>query len=89
MTLEHDLLRCADAYCNARGIARSTLSTLLVNDSRTLDRVAAGGSLTVRNWQRCMLWFAMNWPAGTPWPAGIAPPQPSPRAQRAAAGASS
>ncbi|RVT99075.1 hypothetical protein EOD42_02920 [Rhodovarius crocodyli] len=76
MTLEADLIRCADAYCAAKGIARATLSTLLMNDGRSLERVAIGGSLTVRIWQRSMSWLSANWPDGEPWPDGVARPDP-------------
>lgn len=77
MTLEQALIVCSDAYCQAKGIARSTLSTQMLNESRTLDRVASGGSLTVRNWQRCMAWLSAAWPKGVLWPEGVERPEPA------------
>ena len=82
MALETDLLRCVDAYCAARGIARATLSTTLVNDGKTLDRLVSGGSLTVRKWQHCMDWLSENWPPGARWPADVPRPKQA-RAQAA------
>jgi hypothetical protein len=79
MSQTEALLRCADAYCEARSIARPTLSGIVFRDSRTLDRVAAGGSLTVRNLERCMQWLSNNWPQGHDWPQGIPRPTRTPR----------
>jgi hypothetical protein len=76
MTMEKDLIRCADAYGQAMKISRPTLSTMLVNESRMLDRVAHGGSLTVRNWQWCMRWLSHAWPPSLLWPQGIVRPEP-------------
>lgn len=71
MDLGRSLLLCADVYCQARNITRPTLSGRVFKDSRTLDRVANGGSLTVRSYQRCMTWLADNWPDGADWPADV------------------
>lgn len=74
MILTDALLLCADTYCGARKIRRPTLSGLVFKDSRTLDRVAAGGSLTVRNFEWCMTWMSKNWPADLAWPQGVERP---------------
>jgi len=78
MALTDDLLRCAESYCEARKIALPTLSTQILNDGRTFDRIAAGGSLTVRNFERCMVWLSAHWPDDTAWPEGIERPDPIP-----------
>ena len=74
MALTDDLMRCAEAYCEARKIALPTLSTQILNDGRTFDRIVAGGSLTVRNFERCMVWLSARWPDDTAWPEGIERP---------------
>lgn len=74
MSMTDDLLTCARAYCEARQIALPTLSGLVLRDSRTFDRVAAGGSMTVRNMERSMQWLSDHWPAAHPWPVHIVRP---------------
>lgn len=76
MDLHQTLLRCVDAYCEARGLARATVSGLILKDSRAFDRVAAGGNVTIRNFDRAMRWLSANWPENTPWPEGIKRPEP-------------
>ncbi|MEJ0017498.1 MAG: hypothetical protein WDN25_13225 [Acetobacteraceae bacterium] len=76
MTPTDALLTCASAYCARRKIVRPTLSGLILKDSRALDRVAEGGSMTMRNYQRCLQWFSDHWPADLPWPAGVERPVP-------------
>ncbi len=69
--LGQQLLIAADGYCEATGYARATLSTMLFSDNKTLDRVANGGSLTVRNFEHAMRWLVTHWPAGRKWPQGV------------------
>lgn len=71
MELESTLLRCVDAYCEAKRLARPTVSAQILRDSRAFDRVASGGSLTVRNFQRAMKWLSANWPEDAAWPEGV------------------
>jgi len=80
MDLAQTLLRCVDRYCEARKLARATVSTLALNDGRTFDRVASGGSITIRNYEKSMRWLSANWPADVAWPAGV----PRPETQEAA-----
>jgi hypothetical protein len=78
MALIDDLLVVSKAYCDARKIVLPTLSAMMLRDSRTLDRLAAGASsITVRNFERCMDWLASNWPADTAWPEAVPRPFPS------------
>lgn len=74
MDLAQALLRCSDAYCAAKGLARPTVSALILKDSRAFDRVANGGSITIRNFERVMQWFSAQWPDDLPWPDDIARP---------------
>lgn len=77
MALTDDLLSVLRTYCEARKIALPTLSTRILNDGRALSKVAAGtGTLTMRNYDRCMVWLSTNWPDGVAWPAGVARPTP-------------
>ena len=77
MSMTDDLLTCARAYCEARQIALPTLSGLVLRDSRTFDRVAAGGSMTVRNMERSMQWLSDHWPDDRAWPAHVVRPSKS------------
>lgn len=71
MNLAEILLRCADAYGEAKKLARPTVSALILRDSRVFDRVDRGGSISIRNFERAMQWFSDHWPDATPWPDGI------------------
>lgn len=73
MSTATELLACVDAYCAARKIARPTLSGRLLKDSRTLDRVAAGGGMNILNFDACMSWLSAHWPDDVPWPDGVRP----------------
>lgn len=80
MDLSQTLLRCVDAYCQAKNLARPTVSAQIVRDSRAFDRVAAGGSITIRNFEKSMRWLSDNWPDGLDWPSGVDRPAPPKRA---------
>lgn len=75
-SLRAHLIAVADAYCAGRGkkISFARVSTIIFNNSRTLDRVAQGEDLTTRNWERAMTWFHENWPEGAEWPRGTSRP---------------
>jgi hypothetical protein len=68
------LLLVVERYCAASSLARPTVSAMILKDSRTFDRIAGGGSLTVRNYERCMAWFSVHWPENLEWPSGIERP---------------
>jgi hypothetical protein len=76
MDLRTCLFRVADRYCGALNISRPRLATLLVNDGKFFDRVAAGGGFTARTYERSLRWFSDHWPNDTPWPEGISRPTP-------------
>lgn len=69
-TLRSHLIAVADAYCSARRLSRSRVSTIVFNAGLALDRIASGKDLTTGNWERAMAWFHDNWPEGAEWPAG-------------------
>lgn len=78
MALSDDLLTVLRAYCEARKIALPTLSTRILNDGRALSKLASGtGTLTMRNYDRCMDWLSVNWPEGVQWPEGVSRPTPT------------
>lgn len=74
MDLAQTLLRCSDVYCEAKNLARPTVSAQILRDSRAFDRVASGGSITIRNFERALQWFSDHWPADVTWPDGIPRP---------------
>ena len=66
--LRSQLIAVADAYCAARKLSRSRVSTIVFNAGLALDRIASGKDLTTGNWERAMAWFHDNWPDGVEWP---------------------
>jgi hypothetical protein len=73
-TLRAQIIAVADAYCSARRLSRSRVSTIVFNAGLALDRIASGKDLTTGNWERAMAWFSRNWPEGAEWPLGVARP---------------
>jgi hypothetical protein len=67
-TLRVQLIAVADAYCRARKLSRSRVSTIVFNAGLALDRIASGKDLTTGSWERAMRWFSDNWPEGALWP---------------------
>lgn len=82
MNSHTSLIACVDAYCKARKTARTTLSGLIMKDSRALDRYAAGGALALKSYERCLQWLSNNWPDDLVWPLDIERPQPTADAQQ-------
>lgn len=68
------LITASDAYCIAVGLSRSRVSTLVFNDGKALDRIAGGGDLNTRSFEKAMAWFSSNWPEGVAWPEGVERP---------------
>jgi hypothetical protein len=65
------LLQVADCYCAWCGLSRSRVSTIVFNDGKTLDRIAAGGDLNTRSYEKALRWFSENWPVELAWPEGV------------------
>ena len=74
MTLRDQLLTVANAYCSARDLSRSRVSTIVFNAGLKLDQIASGRDLATGNFERAMRWFSANWPDGLEWPEGVARP---------------
>ena len=71
MAFTDSLITICDAYCLATGLSRGRLGTLVFNDGKAFGRIAAGGDLNTRSFEKAVLWFAANWPEGAEWPRGI------------------
>ena len=67
------------AYAEARGLSVSYASRLLTGSGDTVDRVAAGASITARRAESIVRRASERWPAGLAWPAGT--PRPSPASE--------
>jgi len=78
MDLRTQLVTVADAFGEHTGRGRKRVSTLAFNQGNRIDDFASGNlSPTVRSFERAMLWFSVNWPAGAAWPMGIDRPVPA------------
>lgn len=75
--LRDQLIAVADAYCAARRLSRSRVSTIVFSAGPALDRIAAGRDLNTGSWERAMRWFSENWPEGAVWPGHVERPAPS------------
>lgn len=77
MTLTDQLLAVADAYCKARDISKSRVSTLIFNDGKKLGLIEDGKDLATKNHERAMQWFSDRWPEGAAWPDEVVRPTPA------------
>lgn len=68
------LVNLCDAYCAAARLSRSRLSTIIFNDGKALDRVAGGGDLNTRSYEKAIAWLSENWPEDAVWPDGVERP---------------
>lgn len=71
MTLREQFLLLSDGYCEAKGISRSRLSTIVMNGGHVIDRIDNGGDLSTGSFERARQWFSDNWPETSPWPEQI------------------
>ena len=62
------------SFAAARGISVSYASRLLTGSGDTVDRVAAGASITARRAETILHRASERWPDGRAWPAGIPRP---------------
>jgi len=58
MDLIADLLARVDRFCQRTGMSKARLATIVVNDGKFFDRIAAGGSTTVKTYERFVAWLA-------------------------------
>ncbi len=68
------LLRLADAYCAATGLAETTVSNHCFADGKRLSAIRSGSDVGARRLARAFAWFSANWPDAAPWPEGILRP---------------
>ena len=83
-TATASIIDISGIYGAAVGISRARIATLVFNDGKALDRIANGGDLNTRSYERAMLWFSANWPEALAWPEGIERPFPQDEAGQGA-----
>lgn len=74
------LLRLADLFSAASGLAETTISSRCFTDGKRLAAIRGGSDVGARRLARAVQWFSDHWPAGAAWPADIprpAPPTPA------------
>jgi hypothetical protein len=86
MAMTDQLLAVARAYCAARSLSLSRVSTIVFNDGKKLDLVARGADLQTGKFEQAIAWFSANWPDGAEWPSDIPRPDDSPAEPAAAEG---
>lgn len=57
MDLTAELLAKVDAHCARTGMSKARLATIVANDGKFFDRIARGGSLTVKTYERIIAWL--------------------------------
>lgn len=80
MKITEQLILVAQAYCRAKDLSLSRVSTLIFNDGKRLDAIAAGADLYTSRFEQALVWFSAHWPENSsePWPDAVArPPQAS------------
>jgi hypothetical protein len=60
MNFREHLLLTSRTYCVQRGIALSTLASLVVNDGKFFVRIEAGGDCSTGTYSRFLKYFADN-----------------------------
>ena len=71
------LITLIRSFAAARGISVSYASRLLTGSGDTVDRVAAGASVTARRAETILRRASERWPDGRDWPDGIPRPAAS------------
>ena len=74
MTLRDQISRVARAYCEARGLSLSRVSTIVFNDGKKLGAIEDGADLNTIKFEQAMAWFSVNWPDGAVWPEDVPRP---------------
>ena len=75
MSATEPLLRVADAYREAEGLADKTVSSRVFKDSKKLGAMREGADITMTRFAEAMEWFSRNWPDSAEWPEGVDRPQ--------------
>lgn len=71
MITETDLLAIVDAFAVATGTSDTTISSRVFSDSKKLDAMRRGASITLRRANEALKWFSDNWPESADWPANV------------------
>lgn len=74
------LVRCAEAYAEARAMSIHTVARLAAGDWRFFKRLHGDTTFTARKYDEVMEWFSAEWPENAKWPKGIARPETRRRA---------
>lgn len=80
MTMRDQILTVARAYCDARVLSPSRVSTLVFNDGKKIGLIEGGADLQTSKFEQAMAWFSDNWPENAKWPSDV----PRPTAEAAA-----
>ena len=80
------LITLIRSFAATRGLSVSYASRLLTGSGDTVDRVAAGASITARRAETILRRASERWPDGRAWPDGIPRPAPEVEEDRRAAG---
>lgn len=78
MITEADLVAVIDVYAAATGASDTTISSRVFADSKKLDALRRGASITLRRANEALQWFSNNWPEGAEWPFGLPRPEVTP-----------
>ncbi len=77
-------MRLIEIYCQACGLAESTVSYRLFNDGKRVGDVRGGADIGIRRVERAMQWFSDNWPVTVEWPHDVPRPVPASKIPEAA-----
>lgn len=74
--LTQNLRQLHATFMRVTGAAASSVWLYAARDAKFMDRIDAGGSFSVRTYDKIVLWFSDNWPPRLHWPKRIVrPPQ--------------
>lgn len=65
------IINLATLYALHTGRRLSTLGAYVVNDGKFFDRLAAGGSCTMKTAEKVVRYFDSRWPDDLAWPHDI------------------
>lgn len=68
-------LELVKRFGEVKGLAETTVSLRLFNDTRRLRILREGGDLGVRKAEVAVRYMSDQWPAGVAWPKGIKRPE--------------
>jgi hypothetical protein len=83
MSLRLQLLNLFNLFAAHSKWSRTSVSTRVFGSGTVLARIEGGGDVTTGTYERAVVWFSTNWPAGVEWPADVPRPQSSSQASSA------